>query len=360
MRFALKPMDCLFIMVLALSHANSYSVTLKVLEWEGYISPFSEAFSQYAKRHGLEIELEIVQPYISDPEYIFNQLRAGKADVVTPTHNYFKMNGGRLFEVLKPLTFDQLVNYPKILATLRHAKYDERDGNKHSVPLLGGSYGLAYNADKVSAPISWEILWQPQSTGKYAVTNDQFEANFYITMLTLGYPPDTFYNIENSNFNRTEVQDKLDALVSNAHSFWAGMADAEKMLNLNYVTTYWFGVADANKQGQNWRLAQPQEGQTVWLDTLSIGAHVSGEKLQAAYLLIDFMISETIQKQIMELYGSIIVNSETAKLLKPDAIKSGRVGDESFFNEQYFWKPLSARTRNIYKQMWKNAREKIK
>lgn len=341
-----------------LMSTNTLAVTLNILEWEGYISPFKEDFEVYAKSKGMEVELNIMDPYITDPELIFNKLRARAADVTTPTHNYYKMNKNRLLLVLQPIDFSRLSHYPKVLNSLRNSQYDEFKGKKYSVPLLGGSYGLAYNAAKRDEPKSWEELWQPENKAKFAITGDQFEANIYTTLLVLGYPPESFYDIDAIEFDKPKVQAKLTSLVQNADSFWNGMADVERMKDLELATTYWFGVAAANKSGQNWKLANPKEGQTVWLDTLAIGRHVKGEKLDAAYLLIDFMISEPVQKRILEMYGSIIVNGATAKLLDPQLVKDARVGDETFFSEQYLWRPLSSRTRNTYKQMWNKAMDK--
>ena len=249
------------------------------------------------------------------------------------------------------------MHFPKVLSSLRSAVYDQFNGEKYSVPQLGGSYGLAYNQDKVSPPDSWEVLWDPANKGKYSVTDDQFEANLYITMLVLGYPPETFYDVDSGPFDEEEVQAKLNQLVANAHSFWGGMPEPQSMKTLSYATDYWFGVAAANSSGQNWALANPEEGQTVWLDTLAIGKHVEGDKLRASYLLLDFLISETIQKRILEMYGSIIVNGETAKLLDAQVAENGRVGDETFFVKEMFWQPMNSRTRNIYKDMWKKARQ---
>ncbi|UCX03606.1 ABC transporter substrate-binding protein [Shewanella glacialimarina] len=346
----------ILLMVGLLMSTNTLAVTLNVLEWEGYISPFKEDFKAYAKTKGMEVELNIMDPYITDPELIFNKMRASAADVTTPTHNYYKMNQDRLLQVLQPIDFSRLTNYSKVLGSLRTSQYDEFKGEKYSVPLLGGSYGLAYNAAKRDEPKSWEVLWQPENKGKFAITGDQFEANIYTTLLVLGYPPESFYDIDATTLDKSKVQAKLDSLVQNADSFWGGMADVERMKDLELVTTYWFGVAAANQSGQNWKLATPKEGQTVWLDTLAIGKHLNGEKLDAAYLLLDFMISEPVQKRILEMYGSIIVNGETAKLLDPQLVKDARVGDETFFSEQYLWRPLSSRTRNTYKQMWNKAK----
>ncbi|GGD53322.1 ABC transporter substrate-binding protein [Lacimicrobium alkaliphilum] len=348
----------LSVLLAMLASYSAWSKTqLNVLEWEGYISPFAEDFEEYARDKGMDVKLNILSPYITNPEQIFKALRAKTADVVTPTHNYYKMNQDKLFQVLQPVDFSRLPHYPKVLSSLRSAAYDNFHGEKYSVPLLGGSYGLAYNQDIVSAPDSWAVLWDPANKGKYSVTDEQFEANLYITMLVLGYPPQTFYDVDSGSFNEQQVQTKLNQLVANAHSFWGGMPQADNMKQLSYVTDYWFGVAAANDAGQKWALANPIEGQTVWLDTLAIGKHVEKDKLKASYLLLDFLISEPIQKRILEMYGSIIVNGATSQLLEPEAAEKGRVGDETFFVEEMFWKPMSSRTRNIYKDMWKKARQ---
>lgn len=341
------------------SSSLANALTLNVLEWEGYISDHKEAFEQYAQSKGKSITLNFVKPYVTNPEQIFKEVRSKKADVVTPTHNYFKMRSNQLINVLLPLDTNKISSYNHITGSLRKASYDKHDNGVYSVPLLGGSYGLAYNAGKnVSAPDSWEALWKPEAKGQFAITQDQVEANVYITMMALGYPPETFYDISgNNSFNKDQVQAKLNALVKNAKNFWGGLADPNEMKNLKYVTTYWFGPAIANKEGQNWLLSNPKEGQTVWLDTMSIAKHVaeSAEKLEAAYMLLDFMISPEVQAKIFRSYGSVIVNPKASSILSPEEVKKSYVGDESFFEDKFFWKPLTSRTKGTYQQMWKNA-----
>lgn len=346
--------------VMAAVALQAAPIELKVLEWEGYISPFAEDFTAYAKGKGKDITLKIVEPYITNPDQIFNAARRGEADVVTPTHNYFKMSKGKLMKTLIAIDTSRLSNYPNITESLRNATYDENKGKKYSVPLLGGSYGLAYNVDKIKeTPASWEVLWDSANKGKFSLTNDQFEANLYITMLALGYPAESCYDIDKAEFDAAKVQDKLNALVANSGPFWGGMPYADDMKELNYVTDYWFGVADANSKGQNWKFATPKEGQTVWLDTMSISKDIESEteKLEAAYMLVDFMISPEVQKKLHEMYGSVIVNAKTADIMSDEQKTASFVGDPGFFKEEYFWKPLTDRTRNTYKQMWKKALE---
>lgn len=346
-------------LVLTLGAANAQAVTLNVLEWEGYIGPYAAGFEQYAAEKGVNVKLNILTPYISNPEQIFEAVRKKTADVVTPTHNYYKMSNDKLMQVLAPIDVAKLENYANVLGSLRAASYDQMDGKKHSVPLLGGSYGLAYNVDKTAEPTSWEALWDAANKGSYTITSDQFEANVYLCMLLAGVAPTSFYDIDSFDFAaaKPKIQERLNTLVANTHSFWPGMAQPAVMKDLKFTTTYWFGVAAANAEGQHWELSNPSEGQTVWLDTMAISGHVAGdpEKLAAAYLLLDYMISPEVQKKIHEDYGSIIVNAKAAELMTPEAVAAGRIGDETFFKEEFFWRPLSARTRNTYKTMWDEA-----
>ncbi len=349
------------LVVMGIATSDVSAVSLNVLEWEGYISPFAADFEKYAKEKGVDAKLNILKPYITNADQIFDAVRQKSADVVTPTHNYYKMSNGKLIKVLMPIDTKQLSNYANITGSLKNASYDKEGEGKYSVPLLGGSYGLGYNTEKVKdAPASWAVLWDEANKGKFSITNDQFEANVYMAMLMSGYPAESFYDIDKIQFDEAKVQEKLNALVANSASFWGGVPDAKDMASLNYVTDYWFGVALANQAGQKWKLANPKEGQTVWLDTMALSGHVKddADKQKAAYLLLDFMISPAVQKKMYEMYGSVMVNTETAKMLSPEAAKSSHIGDEAFFKEEWFWKPLTDRTRNTYKKMWRTALEK--
>ncbi|WP_163834932.1 ABC transporter substrate-binding protein [Spartinivicinus ruber] len=341
--------------VLAFTCQLGFGVTLNILEWEGYISPYEKDIQAYAKSKGIDLKLNIVKPFITNPEQIFQVARRKGADLVTPTHNYYKTKNGQLFNVLLPIDTKKLENYSKILDSLRNADYDKKGNDKYSVPLLGGSYGLAYNLNKMSeAPKSWEVLWDKKYKGQFAITNDQFEANIYITLLVLGYPPASFYDIKKSNMKEAQVQSKLNELVANSGKFWAGWAEPAIMKDNVFVTTYWFGVAAANNEGQKWKLASPKEGQTVWLDTMALAEHLKNDasKLEAAYLVMNYMLTKKAQQKLFKDYGSVIVNTEAAKADGNDYT--------TFFKEEYFWQPLTARTRGIYKTMWEKAKDAAK
>lgn len=355
-----KIIPAAFTFAAILSTSTADAVTLKVYEWEGYISTFKDGFEEYAKKQGKDITLEFVKDssgnpaYISNAEDIFNALRDKKADIVTPTHNYYKGSRGRLFNLLHPLETSKIDNYDKVLGSLRSASFDEKGGSKYALPLLGGAYSLAYNADRVSeAPTSWNALIDPKM--KTSITSGQIEANVYVAALINGEKPENVYSVD--KINAAAAESKLKEITSNVDVYWDGMADPEAMKKLDLVTTYWFGVAAANKAGQNWKFAKPVEGQTVWLDNISISADTAkdNEKLDAAYTLLGYMISPNVQKTILDEFGSIIVNGDVKNMVSEEVAAQYSVGDESFFKEEYFWQPLEKRTVNAYQNMWKNA-----
>jgi spermidine/putrescine transport system substrate-binding protein len=328
------------------------AVDLNVLEWEGYVSSFEADFAVYAESKGADIKLNIIQPYITNPDDIFSAMRAKKADVVTPSNSHYKMNENKIIKTLQPIDFSKLTNYSKILPSLRAATYDESAGSKYSVPLLGGAYGIGTNNPAITG---WADMWSSENKNKFSISTDCFECNIYSTMMVLGYGPDVFYGENGTSFDKEKVQSKLNELVANTDTFWGALGDASQLETLTLAASYGFSVAEVNAKGMDWKMISPAEGQTLWLDTLAIGKHVTGAKLEAAYLLIDFLISESNQKAMLELFGTVIVNGETAKLLDPEFAKDHFVGDESYFKADYLWRPLSSRVRGSYKAMWDKA-----
>jgi len=231
------------------------AVQLTVLEWEGYTSVFEKEFEAHAHAQGQDIDLVLTRKpdgsayHITKSDDIFETLGAKAADVVTPTHSYYQGQQSRLTGMLHPIDTARLSNYADIFAILRDAPFFKGpSGGRYGLPLIGGSYALAYNAAKVKAPASWHVLLEPQAKGTYAITGDQYEANIYQLALMSGVAPTNVYDIGRYTPEQVKkVNENLRTLVANAAGFWAGIPDATMMAGLSYVTDYWFGVTAASK-----------------------------------------------------------------------------------------------------------------
>lgn len=344
-----KQLTFIFFLLTFSQSAFSETIKLTICEWQGYIMPWHKEFQQYAKERGLEVELRLYPEYLSSPEQIFNLARGKLCDVITPTHNYFSQRHNQLFRSLLPIDVTRIPNYKHVFLALKNLKYKEFEGNSYAIPLLGGSYGLAYNADKVNAPSSFDVLFDPNNKCKTSLTKAQFAANFYLAILKSGYDSKNIYsmdqNIAASEFKDKSIHKNLVKLYENVCAedrFWQGEADLTKK-DLLYATTYWFGVSSANKKGLNWKIAHNVRS-TTWLDTISFVPSLkdSPQKLEAAYLLADFMLSVPIQEKIHETYGVIVVNKLAKQELKDLSL---------FYDEDWLWKPLTVRTQGAYQLM---------
>jgi len=338
--------------------AHSFTVfaettKLTVCEWEGYIMPWESEFKAYAKERGMDVDLVLYPHYLSSPEQIFNLARGRFCDVITPTSNYFSQRNNQLLRSLLPIDFSKIPNYTNVFSALKKLKYKEYMGKNYAVPLLGGSYGLAYNADKVQEPTSFDVLFDPANKCKITITKAQFAANFYIAILKAGYDKKSIYDMDkiimSRGFKDPIIQHNLELLYNNVCSqdrFWDGEADFTKA-ELLYGTTYWFGVATAKRKGLNWKIAHNVRS-TVWLDTISFVPTLkdSPDKLKAAYILADFMLSTPIQEKIHKAYGVVVVNQKAKQELSDLS---------EFYKETWLWKPLTIRTQGVYHAMHNKA-----
>jgi spermidine/putrescine transport system substrate-binding protein len=338
--------------------AYSYTVfaettTLKICEWEGYIMPWESQFQAYAKERGMDVELKLHPKYLSSPEQVFNLTRGNFCDVITPTHSYFSQRKNQLFRLLLPIDFSKIPNYSNVSPAVKKLKYNSYMGEHYAIPLLAGSYGLAYNADKVQEPTSFDVLFDLKNKCKITITKEQIATNFYIVLSKSGYDQASIYDMDkvitSSGFEDPKIQKNLELLYSNVCSqerFWLGEADFSKS-DLLYGTTYWFGVATVKKKGMNWKIAHNVRS-TVWLDTLSFVSTLkdSPNKLKAAYLLADFMLSTSTQEKIHKKYGVVVVNTNVKQELDDLSL---------FFTDAWLWKPLTTRTQGIYRIMHNKA-----
>ena len=223
--------------------------------------------------------------------------------------------------------------------------------------MIGGSYGLAYNASYVSAPSSWDVLSAPENKGKVSMTDKLVEANGYIAAIMSGTDPEDVYDQENVNFDK--ALDILQDMRDNTTKYWGGMAMPDDMKNWHYITTYGFGVSAANSEGQDWKMAIPKEGQTLWLDTIAISSSIreDEEKLEAAYFLINYMLRGEVQAEMTRMFGSVPVVTNAKDHWSVEEQQRFHIQSDEFYIEGNLWQALDKRTSNFYELLWNQAGE---
>jgi spermidine/putrescine-binding protein len=347
---------------LALSGGSrSWGEELRILCWEGYAAPeYTQQFEVLIKaKYGKDVKL-VVQN-VSDPGEFFEAVRTKKADLISPAHNIPKSARWKLIKggVTLPLNLANIPNYKDLIPTLQHAEYITEGGEVYGVPIVYGPYGLAYNTTVFAeAPTSWTIFWDPQYRGRYALSADYHEANIYMTALAQGLrSPDIF---SYSKLNTPEMQQKLTELAQSAKTFWVGVDTADDLQGLAFATAWGFALPELQKRGEVWKMAEPQEGTTGWVDNWMIGYALADNPAlkQIAEEWINYSIGPEVQVGYVRNIAQFPVNLTIGPLLTPEEQTAFHLADPNYFQEHLIlWATLGERDQNGFKVMWQRARK---
>ncbi len=314
-------------------------VVLRVNEWPGYLSMQADAFHAYAKSKGLDVKLEVVKPDISDEQVIFENVRAGKVDVLTPTESFLHARQKKLLNLLAPIDVSKVVGYDKVPSSLRTSPFHSEGGKPYGVVFMAGYYGLYYKHAKVKEPKSWDVLWSDEAKGKYSVSKDTYFVNGHVAQWTIdGKNVEVAYDA--GKIDKAKLAPKLKALASNAAHLWEGIGNSpEQLKNIDYTASWGFEL------GPDWKLAFPEPGSSMWVDVVSITKEAAKDpkKLEAFYALASFAVQPSVQKVFGEKLRALPLTSD-----------SGAV-DAKKFDARFFWRPLDDRTGNLLQILWKDA-----
>ncbi len=264
-----------------------------------------------------------------------------------------------------PVDLQNIPNYKNILPTLQKAEYITDDqGKVYGVPMAHGPYGLAYNTKYFkSPPTSWNVFWDPEFKNKYAISSDYYETNVYVVALSEGLRGDDLYNFE--KLKQKNIKSKLRILAQNANSFWKGVDTANDLQGLALATTWGFAFDDLEKRGEIWKMADPVEGTTGWVDNFIMSSELKkrpflkkvAEEWMNYILGPDFQV-EVVVRQLM----SDPVNVTIKDRLTDEEVEQHHFDDPNYFREKRWLWPIfeSKRARNALEYLWNVAIKDIK
>lgn len=340
---------------------------LKLLVWEGYVPigkvmQFEEAMS---KKYGKSVHLE-VSTKVSDPQEFFDAIRTEEKGfhIISPSHNLIKDERFNYIEkkLIIEIDLNNIPNYKDILPALSKADYISEGGKVYGVPFAHGPYGIAYNTkyfDK--APDSLNVLWEEKNKGRYCLSSDYYEANAFLTAMAMGKKREDL-----SDYDKLTATDdfniKLRQLAQNAKSFWVGVDKPEDLQGLSLATTWGFSLAELAKKGETWKMMEPKEGYSGWVDNFVISRNVEKDPFlkKLAEEWLNFVISPEYQAEVVVRgLGSDPVNTQTVKLLTKEEADAHHLNDPEYFSKnRVLWPVMSKRNRNGLKLLWQNAMKK--
>ncbi|MDO6684144.1 MULTISPECIES: ABC transporter substrate-binding protein [unclassified Agarivorans] len=356
-----KPIAFIALLCSLVSLPSWADIELNILCWEGYApADRVKQFEQYiADKYKQKLTINV--EYAVEDKQWFEVIRAKKADIISPTHNIPKSTTWPMvqFGLLLPINLNNIPNYQRLNPHLVLEEYVLHQQQTFAVPLVYGPYGLAYNTEKVTIPpTSWNVLWDPQYTNQYTVSEVFYEVNIYLTALALGYPASQLQDYEAFSKDKQFIA-KLSELAGNANKLWGGIDTAEDLKGLSLATSFGFAFSELEKQGEKWTFATPKEGQTAWVDHWAIGYSLKDSPLkkQIAEEWINFTISEELQREYAQKLSSFPVISQFDSALSSQEIERYQLNNPNFFQEQFFLlKFIDRRQQNGFRKLWEQAK----
>lgn len=345
---------CSILFFNAFCHSQGYAlknVDFNIMQWEGYLTSQFSGFIKYAKNKGYNVTIHDIKPSILDHENTVERISKGGVDIATPSSYFFKSGEGNLFHLIEPINEKKLKNYPFILKKLK-SQYATFNKQNYGIPFTTGTYGLAYNSEKVKEPTSWKVLWDPKNSKKYSIYSQAFQ-NIFLINLVFGKNISDAFAFD--KLDQDMIKKRAKELVYNANYLWSGYSnDLNKIDDLNYVTTWGYDIIQANKRKFKWKISHPIEGEYLWLDSfvLTKEAASNPDKENVFYLFCDYILSPEVQLKLMREIGSTPVNINTKELATKEEIKNFRIADESYIKAEKVFDSLDKRTEKGYKYIW--------
>jgi len=373
----MKKISMLLTMTLAfalLGTAANYSYaaeTLRIISWELNLPKDKiQEFENYvSKKYDKTITIET--QYASDEQDFFTAIRGRTADVSMVSHhllnderyNYIKN------EFILPINLENVPNYKTLIPAFKNMEAHVENGLVYCVPFTAGPMGLFYNADIVKLePESWNIFWDKRYVGKYAVSYEHYESNVYITLMGLGRDMRNNESFSIKNLVSDEYISRFKTLANNADHHYDIYEKAERIKDLAFSTGWGSAATELNKQGRNWKLANPAEGTMGWVDGYMIGYSLSQDDKQRDVKLLKKVAEEWINFTLSPKFqldftirntSAYPTNLGIKSLLTPAKITSLHLDDLSYFDDNLILFPtLTTGQRRSMKRLWNKAFKK--
>ncbi len=248
--------------------------------WSDYADP--DILAAFEARHGVRV---VVDTFSSNEE-LLAKVQAGMTgyDVVVPS-DFMAGILGQL-GLLAELDLARIPHVRDLEPHLTQLSFDPTQ--RYAIPYLWGTVGIGYNSQVVTeAPTSWNVLWDPQYSGRISMLNDQREV-FGLALRALGHS----LNSRDSHI----IQEAKKHLILQKPLVKAYTSEQYDQLLVSgdvVLAHAWGGtVARAMKENPAIRYAIPQEGGTIWTDCLAVLA--SSERQSLAMDFINYLLQDSV------------------------------------------------------------------
>jgi len=294
---------------------------LDFANWPLYMDPEKPELAAFTAETGITVNYEEVieemGPWFAkvQPQLAANQSIGYDLMVIT---NGIQFKQFVQSNFLAPLDHSKLPNFAaNAAASYKNSSYDK--GNVYSVPWASGMTGIAYDPEKVSAPITkLADLWNPAYAGKVGLFSDTQElANF--GLLVLGIDPATSTADDWQKAADKLTEQKSAGIIRNYYdqSYIDALGSGEV-----WITQAWSGdVLQKNiSDGTNFQFVIPEEGGTIWTDNFAIPR--TAVNPVDAIMAIDFFYKTDIAATLAEYIGYVTPVPAAQDLIRQHAAEA--------------------------------------
>jgi len=348
-----------FAMLCLTTHA---ATTIRVLQWDGYISKnkLVELAKEIQAETGESVEFKLET--ITDEKMEFDRIRSGEADLVFPGVDIMEdaSYNFKSKDMLLEIDTSRLKNFDALLEQFRSPKHLMYHGKQYGISFASGQTAIAYNTDKIN-PKSIQDLLVPANSGKLGTLD--FSPHVHeVLALALGYKGRDITNYDKLSTDQAylSVLKKWGSMAT--VYFTDGVDNPEQAKNL--VAYIGWGFAIRNLQlmyNQKWKIMPLPGGTLVWVDSMVIPKKVGADtrKVAILYRLMDHLISERYQKDVvLNEISCLPVNKRVLDNLKPSEQKGlAHIIELKSQKDIIFLPPIAdVRNRNGLQQLWEAAK----
>lgn len=278
------------------------STELNLYAWSEYVP--EGLLEGFTEQTGIKVNYDTY----SSNEELMAKLQAGASgyDVIIPSDYTVAILANQ--GLLEELDLSQLPNFANIADEFKNRDYDPE--NKYSVPYQWGTTGLAYDTDKITTPVTkWADLWNPEFAGRVVLLDDEREV-IGMALSVLGF--------DKNSTDEAELEQAKEKLLELKPSILLFDSDSPSRALLTgdaWIGQLWNGEgAIAHDENPAIDYICPEEGCTIWIDTLAVPKGAPHKDSALAFL--NYVMDPEASVQVTEFFGYSNPNTAAIELMK--------------------------------------------
>jgi len=288
------------------------SGTVNFTTWPSYFA--QENIDKFTKDTGVKINIAV----FGSNEEMLAKLQAGSTgwDVFVPTN--YAISTYKELGLIEELDLAKLPNYDASTQEQRFTAEGIIDGKTYAVPKDWGTTGFVYNSKSMpQKPASWKEFWDlamNEATGRAMVHDYQ--------LTTIGNALKYYGYSFNSNDEKELAEAEKLLIAAKPHLFGINSDYKPSLISGDaWMSVCWTGDATQLQRDMPEMLyVLAKEGGEIWSDFYAIPK--GAPNIEAAYALIDFLLTPEINAKEVVAHGYPSMDSRTNKLVLKELLEN--------------------------------------